>query len=387
MAEPDSEAAAKGAILTAVEAFGDVREMKGRDSAATAMAELAGELAGVKAERSDLLVTNASLRTAVDGLNETVTLKDAQLGVRDATIEALRARIAVLEGENPDPPDPPAASVPVMGMSTEDNKWAERVALTGLQNSRRLFLPTYNPAGIIADGKEAKAMGLTPVMSLKVTSANWAAAASGAWDARFKDFGQRLAALDFAAYATLDHEPRGGSIDTPQELLGWSKMLVRAFTIIRAELPASSKVKVGPIDNGHPWGIKWGRLSDAQLAIYYTPELLAASQFLAGDFYDGATDTNVGEPAWVKMVEFEKWTKRIGFVGPLGVGEWNFITGKDCRDTWAKIDKSRWAFIELFNNSANNRDDLPTSINGSWVLVPGTDRAAAYKEISRLALA
>lgn len=337
-------------------------------------------------------IRNAVISAAHDAGDElnrlagNLAAAEASLAAQRSTIADLSdyladalARIAELEGPQP-------ARV-LLGMATEAARWDERVALTGPVAARRVFQPTWSISGLIAKVKECLADGLVPVASIKPipsggTVADWAGVARGDWDSRFTELGKALAALDVPLYFSIHHEPRGGGVDTPAELVPWARCLARALPIVKREAP---KVLVGTIDNGHPWGEKWGTLTDAQLAVYYIPDLLAAVDFLGGDFYDGATATNPGEPAHVKMRNFTAWAKRVGHDGPLLAGEWNYITGDDCRDTWPVLNAGRWAVAFLFNSDDNNRSDLPASIGGTWSLKPDTDRLAAFRELLALA--
>ena len=94
---------------------------------------------------------------------------------------------------------------------------------------------------------------------------------------------------------------------------------------------AGPQHKLGTTDNGFPWSAKWGKLNDAKLSVYYTADLLGTVDFLGADFYDGKTDSNPGEAAAVKMANFQTWATRVGFRGPLAVGEWNAVTVADIR--------------------------------------------------------
>ena len=142
---------------------------------------------------------------------------------------------------------------------------------------------------------------------------------------------------------------------------------------------AGTRHMLGTTDNGFPWSNKWGKLTDAQLATYYTPALLAATDFLGGDFYDGATNSNVGEPAAVKLANFEAWAARVAPGKPLGVGEWNAVTATDIHAGWTVLRQGGWVIACIFNSGANNRDDLPSSLGGSWVL--RGDRLAAFRSV------
>jgi hypothetical protein len=266
------------------------------------------------------------------------------------------------------------AAVPLMGMSTDD--WATRVAETGPVAAHRIFQSTWNIPSLIAKIEEDHDRGVTPYWSIKFNS-TWAAAASGTDDQRFRDLGNALAALPYPTFGSFHHEPRGDGVSTPAQLAPWAAANVRAMNI--AGPLAGTRHMLGTTDNGFPWSSKWGKLTDAELATYYTPALLAATDFLGGDFYDGATNTNVGEPAAVKMANFEAWAARVAPGKPLAVGEWNAVLAEDIDAAWDALRVGPWAVACLFNSAENNRTDLPTSLGGSWVL--RGDRLAAFRAV------
>lgn len=266
----------------------------------------------------------------------------------------------------------------LMGMSTDE--WDARVRETGPVAAHRSFTNPLNVAGVIADIKADHARGVTPYWSVKFNS-SWSAAASGADDAVLRQLGAELAKLPYRTYGSFHHEPRGDSVSTPQQLVPWASATVRAIGIVKAL--AGPQHRLGTTDNGFPWSAKWGKLTDAQLTVYYTPALLAAVDFLGADFYDGRTDSNAGEPASVKMANFAAWAQRVAPSKPLAAGEWNAVTAADIRAGWAVLKSGRWAIACLFNSSNNNRPDLPT--DGSlgnpptWVLKG--DRLAAFRAV------
>jgi hypothetical protein len=266
------------------------------------------------------------------------------------------------------------AAVPLMGMSTDD--WATRVAETGPVAAHRIFQSTWNIPSLIAKIEEDHDRGVTPYWSIKFNS-TWAAAASGTDDQRFRDLGNALAALPYPTFGSFHHEPRGDGVSTPAQLAPWAAANVRAMNI--AGPLAGTRHMLGTTDNGFPWSSKWGKLTDTELATYYTPALLAATDFLGGDFYDGATNTNVGEPAAVKMANFEAWAGRVAPGKPLAVGEWNAVLAEDIDAAWDALRVGPWAIACLFNSAENNRTDLPTSLGGSWVL--RGDRLAAFRAV------
>ena len=271
-------------------------------------------------------------------------------------------------------PTPVPVAVPLMGMSTDD--WDARIAETGPVASHRIFQPTWDIAALIRKIEADHTKGVTSYWSIKFNT-TWAAAASGTDDARFRELGAALARLPYPTYGSFHHEPRDSNITTPTQLVPWTQANIRAMNIVGPL--AGTRHMLGTTDNGFPWSNKWGKLTDAQLATYYTPALLAATDFLGGDFYDGATNSNVGEPAAVKLANFEAWAARVAPGKPLGVGEWNAVTATDIHAGWTVLRQGGWVIACIFNSGANNRDDLPSSLGGSWVL--RGDRLAAFRSV------
>lgn len=273
----------------------------------------------------------------------------------------------------------PTAGVSLLvGSSTDD--YAARVAETGPIEVHRFFQPTWSPSALRTKILEAEDRGVVPFWSIKFNG-TWQQAASGADDARFRELGNMLAALDFPTYGCFHHEPRGSGVSTPTQLIPWSQANVRAMSIIK---PIAGPLhRLGTVDNGFPWGVKaaGSALTDSELAVYYTPALLSAVDFLGGDFYDGATNTNTGERAEVKMRRFREWTARIGQGSkPLAVGEWNAVTAEDIRIAGNELlGHSQWAAACIFNSAENNRTDLPDSLGGSWVL--RGERLQAFRDL------
>ncbi|WP_107768406.1 hypothetical protein [Nocardioides terrigena] len=300
-------------------------------------------------------------------------------------LDALRAEYDAYREAHPDvkpepevPPTPPRSVL--LGMSTDD--YDARVRETGPVEAHRIFVPGFNVSSLVSKLREAHERGVVPYWSLKFNT-TWQAAASGQDDARFRDLGNALADLDFPTFGSFHHEPRGGGISTPQQLVDWSRANVRAMNIVKPL--AGPQHKLGTTDNGFPWGVKAkaAALNDAELAVYYTPALLNACDFLGGDFYDGKTNTNPGEPAAVKMAKFESWAARVAPGKPLAVGEWNAVLPADIYAAWDVLKAGPWAIACIFNSAANNRQDLPTdgSLGNppSWVL--RGDRLAAFRDL------
>lgn len=356
-------------ITSAVAAYGDAREDEGRNAAVLigqgVLAELRAELDATTRELSDV-------RAAFDAYRASHP---------DAPVEP-----EPTPDPEPEPtPTPTPTPVPtkhpiLMGMSTDE--YDIRVRETGPIESHRIFVPSFNVSSLVSKLREANARGVVPYWSLKFNT-TWEAAAAGQDDALFRQLGTALAGLDFPTYGSFHHEPRGGSVSTPQHLIPWSQANARAMNIVKPL--AGPQHKLGTTDNGFPWGVKaaGAALNDAELAVYYTPALLNACDFLGGDFYDGKTDTNPGEPAAVKMAKFEQWAARVAPGKALAVGEWNAVLPADIYAAWDALKAGPWEIACIFNSANNNRADLPTDGSlgdpPSWVL--RGDRLAAFRDL------
>lgn len=275
--------------------------------------------------------------------------------------------------------------LPRMGMTTPFDEWAARVAETGPVNVRRVYAgSSWSHSSLVSRINACHAGGHEPFASMKNggTVASWSSLASGAWDAQIDALGVALAQMPAPTRIAYHHEPRPASLS---ELAIWGRAHTR-FNL-RLKAVAGAKAIVGPVDNGFPWTEKnWGKLTDAELAIYYTDEFVASCDALGADFYDGETDTSAGEPAWPKARGFWRyWRERRGFTGRLDIGEWNFIEPEDVELMWQQLLAGRFSAACAFNSPENNRTDLPTDKGlgdpPSWLIVPGTPRMAAFRAV------
>lgn len=318
-------------------------------------------------------------------------LADAQVAIAAAQDDAAAIR-EVASGL--EPPPVPDSKTWAIGMATEKDKWQQRLNEVGAANARRLFRSNWDTNGMLSDARACHDVGTVPYVSTKMSPKSWAQVANGDYDQAAENLGRDLAALGYYVRVNFHHEPRGGSVDTPAELKPWGEALTRLFKRMRTGAgDGAVRLILGPTDNGSPWTEgDWGRLTDDQLAVYYTDAFVSACDVMGADFYDGETDgkPNSGEAAWVKMRGFAEYFDRRGFVGVndpgwrYDVGEWNFIDAEDCADTWAFFSSAEGSGFNhacLFNSANNNRDDLPERLGGSWVLKPGSDRMAAFQEM------
>lgn len=319
---------------------------------------------------------------------------------RNEEVAAVEAEITRLRKEYDDHmatheevPTPGPLDQRFLGMSTEADKWSLRASEVGRPvNVRRRFKSGWTPSGMVAMAEECHAVGCLPFISSKMGSngtADWSMVANGGRDEDAEWLGVELAALGYPIRVTFHHEPRPASVS---DLVVWGRALTRLFTRMRAG--AGNKVHnliLGPVDNGFPWSPKWtGGVTKADLDRIYTAEFMAACDVLGADFYNGATNTNEGEAAWYKMRGFAQYFDARGFTSSehvpwkYDVGEWNFVKAEECDQTWDFLNGDEgkdFNCVSLFNSAENNRTDLPTSLGGSWVLRPGTERMAAFQRM------
>jgi len=148
-------------------------------------------------------------------------------------------------------------------------------------------------------------------MSFKTGSYSWAQVAAGNADAALKALNTRLTALSCDVFVAVHHEPAkdGTAAD-------WSKMQVRALPI----LGVGADVKVGVIGNGWWWSNTSQGYTDAEIAAWITPAVIAVSDVIAGDTYQSTTTSEESAP---KIKNMGAWARRVGGVKALGVGEFN----------------------------------------------------------------
>jgi hypothetical protein len=93
------------------------------------------------------------------------------------------------------------------------------------------------------------------------------------------------------------------------------------------------KVKVGPIGNGWWFNTQRG-LTDAQLKVWVSPAVLAASDFVAADTYQGQA---TAETVASKINRMGAWARRTPGVRGLGLGEFNMQTSQGMTDATAAL--------------------------------------------------
>lgn len=220
----------------------------------------------------------------------------------------------------------------LLGMSAPSGLWAQRVKDVGpgLQ-ARRIFVGSLT--GSLSLASTACGAGMTPVISFKESPFTWAQIGAGAADATLRSLATKLNALPCPVFVTIHHEP--SSDGTAAD---FSKMAAHAYPILGGPAGVDPKVKVGVIGNGWWFNSNSQGLSDAQLATWVTPAVLAASDFVAADTYQG---TASAEGVASKITRMGAWARRVGTpaapVRALGLGEFNMQTPQGMTDALAAL--------------------------------------------------
>ena len=223
----------------------------------------------------------------------------------------------------------PPASKALLGMSAPSSLWAQRVSEvgTGLQ-VRRLFFADFSAS--LSMATTACNAGMSPVMSFKTGAYTWAQIAAGSADTALRALATKLNALPCNVFVAIHHEPSSGAGTPTAGELGsatdYANMQAHALPILGGTI--GGKVKVGPIGNGWWYNTKGG-LSDAQLKVWLSPAVLAASDFVAADTYQGLA---TAETVASKIQRMGAWAGRTAGVRALGLGEFNMQTAQGMTD-------------------------------------------------------
>jgi hypothetical protein len=214
----------------------------------------------------------------------------------------------------------------LLGMSAPANLWDQRVQEVGpgLQ-ARRIFLSDFGAS--LSKAQEACNDGMYPVLSFKTGSYSWAQVAAGNADADLRALAARLEALPCDSFTAIHHEP---AKDGPAA--DWARMQVHALPIVGGAI--GGKVKVGVIGNGWWWSALAQGYTDAEIAAYIPPAVIAVSDVIASDTYQ--TSLTGEEPA-PKMKRMAEWARRVGGVRALGVGEFNGHTAASITNATAAL--------------------------------------------------
>ena len=241
-------------------------------------------------------------------------------------------------------------------MSSPAGQWSTRLDQTGGVDSRRVFSTLANTAGAVRTARSEVAAGRLPVLSFKVPGSDWAGVANGRYDATLRTLASQLAAVPGRVFVTLHHEPTGDGSPS-----AYAAMMRHALPI----LGAPSNVDAGPIVNGFWWSDGAQGLSDAQIAQWLPADVLAVSEVVAADTYQGGNAANPGEDAGVKIRNMSRWADRVG-VKRLGIGEYNGVDARSIKAAGdAILADPRFAFADIFNSSNNNRAGIDWTLTGA----------------------
>ena len=259
-------------------------------------------------------------------------------------------------------PDPVPTAVRI-GMSTPKAEWAERLGQVGDIQSRRVFDNLDSPDFAVNLATTEAAAGRMAIVSFKVPGNDWAGAGRGVYDSQLRALTARLDAVDGQVFVTLHHEPTGDGTAAD-----YAAMMRHTLPI----LGAPDNVDAGPIVNGFWWSKGAQGLTDAEIAAWLPADVLAVSEVVAADTYQGGTTANPGENAGVKITRMSSWADRVG-VERLGLGEYN---GVDAASITAAGDAiladDRFVFAAIFNSSVNNRAGVDWTLTG--------DRLVAFQQ-------
>ena len=224
----------------------------------------------------------------------------------------------------------------LLGMSAPAGTWSQRVSEVGpgLQ-ARRIFVGSFT--GSLSLATTACNANMRPVLSFKEGSYSWADIAAGRADTQLQALHTKLVALPCAVYATIHHEPSSGASNHLAGENGsaaqYASAMAHAFPILGGTI-IDPEVQVGPIGNGWWFNTKGG-LSDAELKVWVSPSVLAASDFVASDTYQGKA---TAETVASKIKRMGAWARRVGTsVRGLGLGEFNMQTAQGVTDALAAL--------------------------------------------------
>jgi len=283
-----------------------------------------------------------AIRTAVDAAERTSNLEAAQaadqietltaaLAAKDATIADLTQRLADCEDGNDEPPPPAGKGRALIGSSAPVDVWNARKqaveAFGGKYEARRLFGRPMSD-DLSAPLRVCAQQGTVPVLSLKPEPYTWAQIAAGQADALLRTQAQRIKAAwgNAAFYFVISHEPGkielGPATGEGGPAKDFTPMLLHAKQVLRPILP---NVQVGPIMNGWMNSAQARGFSDAEFEVWLPKALIGNLDFIGADDYNNKT----GEKAVTRIQRRVAWRERVGYKGPLGIGETNAWTADD----------------------------------------------------------
>jgi hypothetical protein len=217
----------------------------------------------------------------------------------------------------------------LLGMSAPNSLWTQRVSEVGSGlKARREFFADFSSSLSLAT--TACNAGMSPVMSFKTGAYTWAQIASGSADVALKALAVKLNALPCNVFVTIHHEPASGAgsplVGEEGSATDYANMMAHALPLLGGAI--GGKVKVGSIGNGW-WFNTRGGLTDAQLKVWVSPAVLAASDFVAADTYQGLS---TAETVASKIQRMGAWARRTPGVRALGLGEFNMQTAQGMTD-------------------------------------------------------
>ena len=222
------------------------------------------------------------------------------------------------------------------GMSAPQAKWDERLLQVGGDTNihyRRIFYNSFEDNLSLV--QTAINDGMIPVISWKTGLYSWAQVGSGQADAALRSLVTKLNAIPGRKHLVLHHEPAGDG--TAKDYVA---LQVRGLTILKTAQQAT----VGPIANGWWWSSRSQGYTDAEIAQWLTPQVIALSDVIAADTYQ---DQTLEEDGSVKAKNMSLWAQRVG-VTALGIGEFNGFNASAITNTMnvVKADiKFKWALV------------------------------------------
>jgi hypothetical protein len=223
----------------------------------------------------------------------------------------------------------PSGGRALLGMSAPSGLWSQRVSEVGAGlQARRIFLSSFTASLSLAT--TACNAGMSPVLSFKTGAYTWAQIAAGSADAALRALATKINALPCNSFVAIHHEPSSGASNPTGGEGGtaadYARMQAHALPLLGGAI--GGKVKVGPIGNGW-WFNTRGGLTDAQLKVWVSPAVLAASDFVAADTYQGQA---TAETVASKINRMGAWARRTTGVRGLGLGEFNMQTSQGMTD-------------------------------------------------------
>jgi hypothetical protein len=247
--------------------------------------------------------------------------------------------------------------------ATPLSTWDQRLSETGPVDARRIFGTLGSSGSVdstIALAASEVAAGRMPILSYKLPDTDWRGAAAGTYDTQLRDIATRLAALPGKVFITLHHEPQ--SDGTPAD---YAAMQLHVLPI----LAPPRNVLAGVIVNGFWFSARSYGRSDAEIAEWLPPKVLALAEVVAADTYDDGTLESPGEPASTKILRLSAWATRVG-VRRLGIGEYGSLDADSVTAAGdAILADRRFVFGCVYNSNVNSRFN--------WVLSGA--RLAAFK--------